>query len=153
MNIAVRPAEEADVPEMSRVLIASITELCVADHGGDAAVIAAWTANKSESGVRQMMDGGSLYVAERDGRVVGVGAVGIDEITLNYVDPAHRRSGVGRAMMHSLEAVLAARGVTVARLKSTATARDFYRSQGWRDGEPVPGGRFIAACPMVKSLL
>jgi len=154
MSILVRPAREADLPEMSRVLIASITQLCAADHGNDADTIAAWTANKTETGLRQMMStpGTELHVAERDGHVVAVGALGDETITLNYVDPDHRRTGVSRALLQGLEAILAQRGVAVARLKSTATAREFYLSRGWIEDEPVPRGRFITAYPMHKTL-
>lgn len=152
MSLVVRLARPADVRDMSRVLIASITELCVADHQGDSAVIAAWTANKSESGVLQMLAGGGLHVAERMNSVVGVCAFNGDEITLNYVDPTHRRTGVSAAMMGELERILATRGIATARLKSTATARAFYLSQGWKDGEQVPRGRFITAYPMYKTL-
>src|SRR5690606_26189715 len=53
--ITIRPATEADVPAMSRVLTASITELCGADHGNDPDRIARWTANKNVEGVRSML--------------------------------------------------------------------------------------------------
>lgn len=152
MSVTIRSAREDDIAAMSRVLIASITELCIADHGNNPATIAAWTANKSESGLRQMMGSTALYVADRDGLVVGVGALNDDTITLNYVDPAHRRTGVSRAILQALEAIMVAQGVTLARLKSTVTAREFYLSQGWIDDEPVPKGRFVAAYPMVKTL-
>ena len=54
MRPVIRPAREADVPEMSRVLIASITELCAADHGNRADRLASWTANKTPEGVRAL---------------------------------------------------------------------------------------------------
>jgi GNAT superfamily N-acetyltransferase len=154
MSIAIRTAGEADVAQMSRILSASITALCSADHGNDPAVIAAWTANKTEDGVRDMMRAldTDLYVAEHDGNVVAVGAIAGDAITLNYVDPVHRRTGVSRAMLEALERLLVERGVSIAHLKSTATAHAFYLSQGWEDGAPVPRGRFITAFPMFKRL-
>jgi len=139
---------------MSRVLIASITQLCAADHRDNPAAIAAWTANKSAEGVGQMLDDPALtmLVAERDNAVVAVGAVSGDAVMLNYVDPAHRGTGVSRALLAAMEAALRVRGVTRATLKSTATARDFYRSQGWVEGEPAACGRFIDATTMHKLL-
>ena len=47
MSFSVRRAEPDDVLAMSRVLTASIIELCAADHGNDPAAIAAWTRNKT----------------------------------------------------------------------------------------------------------
>ena len=153
-DITVRRAEGPDIPAMSRILIASITRLCSADHGDAPEVIAAWTANKSEPGVALMLHNPdqTLFVAERAGRVVAVGAVSGNEITLNYVDPDHRRTGVSGALLAALERELAGRGVGVASLRSTATARDFYLSQGWTEDAPVPRGRFITAIPMHKVL-
>lgn len=155
MSISVRRATEADAPEMSRVLIASITELCSADHHDDPAAIAAWTANKSVEGVLAMLAApdSEIYVADRQGTIVAVGAIHADMIELNYVDPQHRRRGVSRAVMLRLEGVLRDRGVAVARLKSTETAHDFYKALGWSDAGPAARGRFIAAYPMRKALI
>ena len=75
--ISVRPAVAADIPAMSRVLTASITDLCGADHQNDAARVARWTANKTEAGVTQMLANPdqTLFVAERDGALAAVGAI------------------------------------------------------------------------------
>ena len=58
--ISVRLAVAADVPAMSRVMIASITELAVADHKNDPARIASWTANKTEAGIAKMLASESI---------------------------------------------------------------------------------------------
>jgi GNAT superfamily N-acetyltransferase len=154
MSRSVRKARPGDVPDMSRVLIASITELCAQDHNNDPQAIAAWTTNKTEAGLRQMLDAfdTELYVAERENRVVAVGGLSGDDIILNYVDPAHRRTGASRALLDAMERVLEDRGIHVARLTSTVTARDFYLSQGWVEDGPPRDGRFIAAFPMRKVL-
>lgn len=137
MSILVRAATEADVPEMSRVLIASISELCGADHGGAPERLATWTANKTPGGVRAMLDNPQLrlLVAELDGGVAAVGAVvpGSGEVSLNYVDPAARFRGVSKALLAALEAELRVAGVVDAKLTSTTTARAFYHAAGWSE--------------------
>ena len=140
--ILVRPATEADLPEMSRVLIASITELCIADHRGAPERLAGWTANKTPEGVARMLANPQLrlLVAELDGRVAAVGAVVPEsgEVSLNYVDPAARFRGVSKALLAVLEAELRGHGVVEAQLTSTITARGFYHAAGWReDAAPV----------------
>jgi len=153
--IHVRLATPADVPEMSRVLIASITELCRIDHRGNPEAIATWTANKTQAGVQNMLEAPQtrLLVAERDGAVAAVGAViGSEEIGLNYVDPAHRFQGVSRALLAGMEDLMRQAGTTEGRLKSTLTAHRFYRGAGWLDAGPVYTGRFIDAIPMRKAL-
>lgn len=153
--IFVRPAVPADVPGMSRVLIASITELCGLDHHNDAQAIAAWTANKTRDGVAAMLDEpqNQLLVAQLGGEIAAVGAViGSDQIGLNYVDPAHRFKGVSRALLSGMEELMRQAGVGEGRLKSTRTAHAFYLGAGWRDEGPPYGGRFIDAIPMRKTL-
>ena len=140
--IAVRPATAADVPAMSRVLVASITELCGPDHGGAPERLATWTANKTPEGVAHMLasPGLRMLVAELDGQVAAVGAVVPDkgEVSLNYVDPAARFRGVSKALLAALEAELRGHGVVEAQLTSTTTARRFYHAAGWsEDVAPV----------------
>ena len=156
MSIRVRPAEAADVPAMSRVLTASITELCAADHRNDPAALAAWTANKSEAGVAAMLSqpGTRLFVAERDGEVTGVGAVSdAGLVTLNYVAPAARFAGTSKALLKRLEAELAALGFSEGRLEATATALLFYEQAGWIPDGPQATGRRVNGFPMRKRLL
>ena len=92
---------------MSRVLIASITELCAADHGNGAERLASWTANKTPDGVKAMFaePGLSLLVGELDGQVAAVGAMipASGEIALNYVDPGARFRGVSKALLSAME--------------------------------------------------
>ena len=116
--IHVRLATPADVPEMSRVLIASITELCRIDHRGNPEAIATWTANKTQAGVQNMLEAPQtrLLVAERDGIVVGTTTItppgsefreiGLDdEVEFRFlaVAPEAWRTGVGDALVAACE--------------------------------------------------
>lgn len=133
----VRKARPEDAEAMSAVLIASITELCVADHGGRPEALAEWTANKSPDGVRQWFGNTThrLFVAEEDGEILAVGGFSAaGEITLNYVSPSARFRRVSRAMLTTLEDEMRAAGISEARLHSTSTARRFYLEGGWREG-------------------
>jgi GNAT superfamily N-acetyltransferase len=147
VSIIVRPARSGDVAAMSRVLIASITQLCAADHEDDPQRIAEWTSNKSPEGVAAMLaqDGLFLFVAEQDGRVAAVGATTANGgIALNYVDPEARFKGLSKALLAAMEADLLSRGFALGRLEATKTARAFYLSQGWLEDEQPSKGR--AAC-------
>ena len=61
---------------MSAVLIASITELCVADHRDDPDILARWLANKTPEGVGEWFGNpaNTLLVAEHDGEIAAAGA-------------------------------------------------------------------------------
>ena len=151
--ITIRKAEPADVEAMSRVLIGSITELCLEDHKGNAEAIASWTANKTpESVARWVADPQlTMLVAEHRGEIAAVGALTApDEIGLNYVAPSHRFMGISRAMLKSMEAAMRDRGVEIGRLNSSATARQFYRSAGWSDVDGPLSGRLVVGYPMEK---
>jgi GNAT superfamily N-acetyltransferase len=153
--ISVRRAAAADIPAMSEVLTRSITELCAPDHGNDPAAIAAWTANKTLEGVRRILENPDvmLFVAEHDGVVAAVGCVqGGNEIGLNYVHPTHRFQGVSRSLLKAMEQSMREAGVTEARLRSTRTAHDFYRGNGWRDEGGIDTGGWVDTWPMRKAL-
>jgi GNAT superfamily N-acetyltransferase len=153
--IAVRPAAEADIPAMSRVLTRSIAELCAADHRDDPELVARWTANKSVTGVGKMLanEGMTLLVAERDGAIAAVGAIiEPDTIGLNYVDPDHRFAGVSKALLEAMEDELRARGVNEGKLHSTGTAHRFYLGAGWEDAGPPEDGFGMRDYPMRKRL-
>ena len=154
MTVVIRPARPEDAAEASRILIASITELCRADHHDDPAAIARWVANKTPESVAQMIAAGGLRVAEVDGQIAAVGEVEADtgKITLNYVDPTCRGRGLSSALLAAMEAELARAGVTTARLTATATARDFYLKHGWQAAGPGRAGRWIVGYPMQKPL-
>jgi GNAT superfamily N-acetyltransferase len=153
--ITVRPAVEADIPAMSAVMTASVTELCSADHHDDPANIAQWVSNRTPDGVARMLakPEQSFLVAERDGEIAAVGAVNRQGVVIfNYVSPAHRFQGVSRALLAALEQLLRDWGHAEARLVSTNTARRFYLEGGWvEDGPPLVEG-FSTSYPMRKEL-
>ena len=53
MAIEIRAASLEDADTVSAVLRRSITELCVADHENDEAVLADWLADKSPEAIRE----------------------------------------------------------------------------------------------------
>ena len=150
--ILVRNARRTDAPAMSAVLIASITQLCAADHRNDPAVLAQWLANKTPDGVRQWFanPGNRLFVAERDGMLAATGAINDKrEIILNYVSPEYRFAGVGTALLAAMENAL---GPGAARLTSTATAHRFYLARGWTDAGELERYAGMVAYPMRKMI-
>lgn len=140
---------------MSRVLVASITELCEADHHNDPEALAAWTRNKSIEGVCAMLADPALrmIVAIADGRLAAVGAVTIEgQVALNYVAPEARFRGISKAVLDRLETDLAALGHAEGRLEATRTARRFYERSGWVADGPQATGRKVNGYPMRKIL-
>jgi GNAT superfamily N-acetyltransferase len=150
----VRKARLDDAEEACAVVRRSITELCHADHQGDAATVSAWLSNKSTENIRRWIAQTFVFVATEDGRILGVGAMtAAGVITLNYVSPDARFRGVSKALMRRLEQQAADLGVGTMTLQSSATALRFYGAAGYRSaGPPAKGFGTTAGYPMAKTL-
>jgi GNAT superfamily N-acetyltransferase len=155
--VKIRDATPADAPAACEVLRRSITELCVADHRNDPAILGAWLANKTPDIVAGWATDpeNSLLIALEGDALLAVGAVrNTGEITLNYVAPNARFRGVSSAMLLALEVRAAERGNARCTLTSTETAHQFYRARGYADQGP-PQGKFgtNSGYPMFREIL
>ena len=90
---------------------------------------------------------GRLLLAVEGGLSIGTAALrwlapGTCEIRRMWVDPPHRRSGTGRAMLDRLIAEGGEAGYVRVRLGCPdfmTTAHDLYRARGFRDTAPYAG--------------
>lgn len=152
----IRDAVVEDAPAACQVLRRSITELCVADHENDPAILTRWLSNKSPEIVASWIaspDSSVLVAVERD-TILAVGSVtNAGEVTLNYVSPDARFRGVSRALLRALETRAIERGNARCTLTSTETARRFYLANGYIEDGHLPG-KFgtRASYPMSKPL-
>lgn len=138
MVTQIRRAIEADAEGAIETLRRSISELCVADHHGDAQEIEAWLSNKTVATWSKWIarDDAVVLVADKNQSIVGVGMVTLQgEILLNYVHPDARFSGVSKAILAAMEKELRSHNVRRCRLESTMTAQGFYASCGFRREE------------------
>jgi GNAT superfamily N-acetyltransferase len=162
----IRDALPDDAVAACAVLRRSISELCIADHGNDPAIlqrwlnnktpetVAAWIARPDHSLLVAVEPGATLASAIKASAIVAVGAVtDAGEITLNYVSPDARFRGVSRALLGALEARAILRGNARCTLLSTETAHHFYHARGYRD-DGAPAGKFgmTSGYPMSRLL-
>jgi GNAT superfamily N-acetyltransferase len=142
--VKIRDATPDDAEAACDIVRRSISELCVADHGNDPAILGAWLRNKTPAIVAgwASQPGNSLLVAVEGEAILAVGAVtDAGEITLNYVAPDARFRGVSSALLSALEARALQRGSIRCTLTSSETAHRFYRSRGYVDNG-LPAGKF-----------
>ena len=133
----------------------SIVECCGADHHNDRDLLGPWLANKTIDNVRKWIDddGTVAIVAETDGSIVGVAMmIKSGEVTLLYVVPEVLFCGVGKALLAELEAGSRRLGLPALTLRSTKTAHEFYRRNGFRAAGDADSWHGIVSFPMVKEL-
>jgi GNAT superfamily N-acetyltransferase len=151
----IRDAAPDDASAACEVMRRSITELCASDHGNDPVILGRWLSNKTPEIFRSWIrPGNSVLVAADNDRVLAVGCITDDgEITLNYVSPDARFCGVSTTLLAELERRAIERGNTLCRLKSTETARRFYRDRGYSEtGPAVDKFGTSSGYPMLKPL-
>ena len=152
----IRDARPEDAVAACDVLRQSISQLCVADHRNDPAILDAWLSNKKPEIVAAWANapGNTLLVAVEGEAILAVGSVtDAGEFTLNYVAPAARFRSVSRALLRALEARAVECGNARCTLTSTETAHRFYQSAGYVD-DGVPKRKFGTASsyPMSKRI-
>ncbi|GJH38286.1 GNAT family N-acetyltransferase [Paraburkholderia hospita] len=99
-----------------------------------------------------------FYVVVDENIVVGTGMLTVanGQIDAIFVRPSHMGLGIGRKMLHFLEALAGAHGVVALRLDATLNAAAFYRRCGWA-GDSISTyrssrGLELACVPMTKHL-
>src|SRR5205823_3663232 len=103
----IRDAVAGDAAAACEVLRRSTSELCVADHGNNATILAGWLSNKTPDIVGSWFaqPGNSMLVAVEGRTILGVASVtDKGEINLSYVSPDARFRGDSRALIGALEA-------------------------------------------------
>ena len=151
----IRRARIDEAAAIAELIRASITELCVADHGSDQAKIDRWLENKTEDEVHSWLTRDELFIFVMDGDE-GLRAARCHDtrgvVLMNYIAPGQRLKGLSSLMLAHLEASMLENGLAEARLVSTATARQLYENRGWQAyGELMPC-MGVAGQPMRKQL-
>lgn len=86
---------------------------------------------------------GHVRILAPDGSVAASGHVALREALAIYdrigTEPAHQRRGLGRAVMHALQALARAHGRHEGVLVATEAGRALYESLGWRLHSPWAG--------------
>jgi len=91
-----------------------------------------WLSNKTVENVTRWIAQSHFLVAEEAGTLLGVAAMNATgKITLNYVLPEARFSGVSKALVQQLEVQARVLGLRECALETTQTARRFYESLGY----------------------
>jgi GNAT superfamily N-acetyltransferase len=156
MSCVTRRAVLTDAPAACDLVRRSIIELCHADHGGDHATLTQWLANKTRDEFERWIGSQRhvAIVAERDGVVVGFGLLNLDgRISLLYISPDARFSGVSKSLLATLEQEALAAGLQRLELESTTTSLRFYTDSGYTPSACSKRGFGVTTCqPLSREL-
>jgi GNAT superfamily N-acetyltransferase len=177
MPYLLRTAARADQGALHHLIARSARELGAQDYKPEqieAALLGAFGVDT------QLIDDGTYFVAELDGKLVGCGGwsrrrtlfggdshaerdageldprVDAAKIRAFFVDPDHARRGIGRALLERCETEARARGFTRFELMGTLPGVRLYQALGYTPGAmvhyPVSQGVTIEFMPMRKEL-
>ena len=158
MNYRLRKATAADRPALETLIARSARELGSADYTPQQIEGALRGAFGVDS---QLIRDGTYFVAEEDGQIVGCGgwsrrrtlfggdahaqrdAAELDprhdaaKIRAFFVDPAHARKGIGRAILERCEAEARASGFLKFEIMATLPGVRLYKAFGYETAELV----------------
>jgi GNAT superfamily N-acetyltransferase len=138
--IIVRPAKPIDADTAIDVVRQSIHQSCMADHCNDDETLAIWLSNKTPQNFLSWLSNIDNYcvIAESSSHLLGVGSLHRrGEILLFYLAPSAQHLGIGKLIHSALEEKAVLWGLTSLQLESTALARRFYESLGYRSTGPA----------------
>ena len=132
-----RRATRDDQEALWRVHTSAIRELCCTRY--TEREIELWTARLRPESYERLVRERELFVAERDGEVVGFSQLNLDtsEVEAVFVSAGCVREGVGSKLLAKLERVARDNQLPGLHLCATLNAVEFYQSQGFEPGEPA----------------
>jgi GNAT superfamily N-acetyltransferase len=176
MGYALRKATLDDLPILQQLIARSIRALGAGDYSQEQIEAALRGAFGVDSGL--IRDETYFVAVSTTGEIVACGGwsrrrtlFGSDEradrdesdldprtdaakIRAFFVDPAHARRGIGRALLERSETEAAKAGFRVFELMATLPGARLYEKFGYQAGEavayPLPGGLTIRFVPMTK---
>lgn len=109
-----------------------------------------WASQLALSGMEQKLRDMEIWIAERDHRVAGWGAIRGDYLEGLYVAPEYAGRGVGSALLGRLEALMRGQGIRAVRAEASSNAKAFYFRRGYTAAGPQ---KPVHAWPIIKQLL
>lgn len=130
----IRLATSADAEAICRVHQRAIRLTC--GEAYSPAVVIPWAEGRRPEMYLQTMREETMYVAEREGQVVGFCCALGNEVRGLYVDPETGR-GTGSLLLRQAETVVLAGHPTEVRVTATLNAVPFYERQGYQRLHPA----------------
>ena len=153
MNLTLRKATDGDAAAAWEIRSAAIRYACKGFYAED--LLALWTAGELTDSYAEFI-AQKCHVAIANGRVVGSGAIDLDDGRLDaiFVRPEMMGQGIGKRIIAHLVDIGRSSGLTELKLDATLNAAPFYRCCGFV-GDAIgvyrsPRGISLDCIPMTK---
>ena len=160
MSLVIRKMDPGDAQAFLEVHHAAVREIAAKDY--PPTVVEDWArlplTEDAIERVRANPDNEFRLVAEVEGRIVGIGALVVEnsELRACYVAPGASRKGVGSALVREIERVARGQGLAFLEVESSITAEPFYAMLGYsvleRGNHILRSGQAMACVKMRKEL-
>lgn len=154
----VRPAIDADAEHIARVRHSAIQQIAANSYSRD--TINAWSGPLNDDKIQQfrrVIAGAKelMCVAEHRSRIVGFGSIipASNELRAIYVDAEWVRNGVGRTILHHLEAAALDCKCPHLQLEASLNAKEFYLAHGYVELQTAThgvGDSYTMACIVMR---
>jgi GNAT superfamily N-acetyltransferase len=149
----IRRASPQDLHACSRLICDVIEEVESAYYSQD--IIKGWQEHNSPSNLEKEAERAQFIVYEKNGTIVGVGAIAGAHIKKVYVLSSFQGTGIGKSIMEHLEQIGQNNGVAGFELNSTINAVNFYNRLGYCEQGPITierNGMHVTFTRMTKSI-
>jgi putative acetyltransferase len=92
----------------------------------------AWASQLTLTGMERKLRELEVWVAERDGIVVGWGAIRGGYLEGLYSAPEFAGQGIGAGLLEMVERLMRERGIQAVQAEASSNAREFYLRRGYR---------------------
>lgn len=150
MGIHIRQFVRGDAEAVERMVLASFREFVAQDCTEEG--VKNFEAFASSSNLVALSQTAESYVAEKNGRIVGVVGRVKDRIRYLFVDKECHGQGIASALLKKSEEQALEHGYVKLLVRSSLYAQEFYRKQGYKKSTGTIRCQGIVFQPMVKSI-
>lgn len=154
-DILLRPYIEKDLEAVHRLVQKTIAISYAPVYPVE--VIRFFEDHHSLENIRNEASNEYTLVAERDGEIIGTGALKAAYVHRVFVNTLYQHNGAGKLIYTALEKQALSRQVPVLELSSSLVSRQFWEARGFIIAQehfaPMPNGQTLHYYQMTKSLL
>jgi GNAT superfamily N-acetyltransferase len=153
-NIIIRLFENNDASDVSRLIIDNLMQVNIVDYGE--AAVEQLALFYSPEWILRYAQSCETFVAEVDSEIIGTATLDQERVRSVFVRMDHHKQGIGQLLMRHVEEAAIRQNLARVTLLANVGAVDFYRNQGYVQGEKnviEVGDALITVVAMEKTLL